>query len=274
MEELPKSIAFTDPMSAVFDLNDDLMKRIDRLWYVVTYAHVAGMVLTLISPLVFLVGVLNGWPTTNLAGLVLVVLASLVAWRFARQEVRFLFEYRLRSSAVNRARTWDPHPNVPEGPSPLDRLIKYPVTQDDRVAYLYGRHTKPFEKDVNIAGKSGRTHRFEAYLDGRLLTWRRTAGPIRIFVRTTPVARIEDLKAMKKAVEDVLESGYYGGAVRAFLLQIQAGEISEDVTLYANLNPLDYAREVGGKELEWSSPIELIAENPGGAYNIASFYFG
>ena len=130
------------------------------------------------------------------------------------------------------------------------------------------------EKNNEADGKSGKIHRFDAYFDGRLLTWRRAPGPVLIFVRIVKAIRVQDVELMKEAVEDVLSAGGYSGPVRALIVQTESGDISEDVVLYANEHPLEYERSVGVKSVDWTSPVELLAEDPSGTYNIGTFYFG
>jgi hypothetical protein len=185
-----------------------------------------------------------------------------------------LEEYRIRSAAVSRAKNWDPHPELPDASTPLDRLVKYLESQDERLAYVYERRPDKLEKDAEIIGKSRTSHHFDGYFDGRLLTWRRTPGPVQIFIRVVPVVSLADLEEMNKSVVDVLAGNEYTGPIRAILLQTGSGEISEDVIITANQNLLEYERNVGEKTVDWSSPIEVISEDPSGAYNIGSFYFG
>ncbi len=274
MEGISKSVAFTDPISAVFELNEDFMKRLTRVTYLLEYAHTGGLIVTIISIPFLLAGILIPWPLENLGILSLIFLASFLAWWYGRQELRFLEEYRIRSAAVSRAKNWDPHPKIPDAGTPLDRLTRYLEDQDERFAYVYQRRPDKLEKDAVVQGKSRRDHHFDGYFDGRLFTWRRTPGPLQIFIRVAPVVRRTDLERMNQSVVDVLKGSDYTGPIRAILLQTNSGEISDEVIMYANQHPLEYERDVGEKTTDWASPIEVVAEDPSGVYNIGSFYFG
>jgi len=272
MEDVAKRVSFTDPISAIFELNEDLMKRVGRLTYLIEYAHLGGAAILLISAMALLIGFFNNWSTENLIFVGLALGASLLAWWWGRQESRFLDEYLVRSSAVARAKNWEPHPKLPTGSDPLNRFLKYLQDQDERFARIYAKKPEKLEKNAQIAGKSGKTYRFDAYFRGWIFGWR--VEPIVIFVRLVPAVRIKDVREMKAAVEDIFAAEGQNGPVRAFLIQTQGGDIAEDVLVQANEHVLEYERTVGGKTLDWSSPVEVLAEDPSGVYNIGSFYFG
>ncbi len=272
MDEVSKSLSFTDPISAMFELNDDLMKRVGRFTYLLEYAHFGGIFVLLLSAPALLVGFFDKWPFQELVLLGMVLGASFLAWWYGRQEVRFLDEFRLRSAALSRAKNWEPHPTIPPGQDPMDRFLSYLKEQDDRFAYVCAKKAKRLEKRAELSGKSGKTYRFDAFFNGWLFSWRH--APIMVFIRLVPTARVEDVQAMKMAVEDVLAVLDYDGPVRAFIVQTHSGELPEEVMQYANEHFLVYERTVGSKTLDWASPVEVIAEDPAGVYNIGSFYFG
>jgi hypothetical protein len=272
MDDVSKSFAFTDPISAVFELNEDLMRRVARFMFLLEYAHMGGAVVSLVCVFALLIGYLTTWPFQDLIFIGMALGASLSAWWIGRQEVRFLEEYRLRSAALGRAKNWEPHPSVPSGSDPLDRFLVYLQQQDDRFAQIYAKKPEKLVKNAEKTGESGKSYRFDAFFYGWVFSWR--IEPVAVFIRLVPTARIEDVQAMKAAVEDVLAASKYEGPVRAFLVQTQSGQISEDVLLQANEHPLEYERAVSGKALDWSSPVEVLAEDPSGVYNIGSFYFG
>ncbi len=272
MHDVSKSLAFTDPISAVFELNEDVMKRMGRFMFLIEYAHMGGIIVAFVSALLALLGILSFWPLEYFVYLGLLFAVSLLAWWFGRQEVRFLDELRLRSGALSRAKNWEPHPPLPSGPDPLERLLKYLQEQDNRFARIYAKKPQKLEKNVQKSGGSGKTYRFDAYFRGWLLGF--YVEPIVVFVRLVPTVRVQDVEEMKAAVEDVLGTFEYDGPVRAFLVQTGDGQLSEEVILEANEHFLEYERTVGGRTMDWASPVEVLAEDSSGVYNIGSFYFG
>lgn len=273
MEDLPDAVAFTDPITAVFELNEEMVKRVSRIGYIVDYAFWAGVILSMLSG----IGSLVFWVTD--ADLVLRVLAPaalivspVVAW-YARKERQFLDEYRVLASAVNRAKDWEPNPEIPEGDDPLERLLKYLEEQDERFAYLYRRRPRCLKESYTVQGLEEESYTFDAYFACTPYPWYRVQEGLRLLVKVLPVVEIEDIQELMDAAMDALEGGS-SLPTRIILLQTDEADFPDEVVEHVDENWVEYDRSVGRDNWDWASPIELMAEDPEGQYNFGSFYFG
>jgi len=275
-EDLPKSIAFTDPINIVFDLNEEMLSRVARFRYILIYTFWAGIAVSILAIIAFILLVLFE-PFSYVHPMPIgVLIASLLASYLSRQQRPFLEEYRVLASAVKRAGDWDPHPKIPDDPYPTSRMLKFLEGQDERYAYLYKKKPKRLQKPAQIKGKSKKIHTFDAIFCGISTGW---PSPIpegvTIFIRSLTEIRIDDIKNAKSEVEDVIQRiGFIYDSIRVILIQTDSPSFSEEVLEYAGKNWLEYSKEIGSYTYEWSSPIELIAEDNSGVYNFGSCYFG
>lgn len=272
MEELPD-----DPISAVFALNQEMVSRVPRIGAIVEYAYWAGIIITILSAM----GSLIFWLENHGLDLRLLAAAALVispvfSW-FARRERQFLSEYHVLASAVNRAKDWEPEPEIPEGEEPLDRLIEFLKGQDERFAYLYEKRPKclksPYRGPWRLSEES--EYLYDAYFECTPYPWYRIHEGLRLFIKVLPLVDVEDVEEFLEATKEMIDD-FDGNRlpVRAALLQTDSGEFDDDLIEYVEENGLEYYRRVGTEEWEWNSPIELIAEDPEGHYNLATLYWG
>jgi hypothetical protein len=279
-ELLADAVAFTDPVEAVFEINELMLLRIARLRYVLLYAFWAGIVAS-IGSVLGLIWVLATGPEANIIVLLVgLLVASLVAWWFAYSEGPFLSEYQVLALAVWRAKEWQPHPRVPEGKDHLSRLVKYLEEQDDRFGFYYDKYPENLTLNSGLKGKSKVVHQFGASFASSSFPWDDADESIKILIRAVPRVTESDIVSMKKAAEDVVPKAWVGhwkfkpSAVRIILLQTESADFSEDIIKLAEQNRVEYERDVGGHSYDWSSPIELVAEDPSGVYNFGTVYFG
>jgi hypothetical protein len=279
-ELLTDAVAFTDPIQAVFDINDQMLVRITRLRYVFLYAFWAGIVASFGAALGLLWVVITGPDINVLVLLVGVLLASLVAFWFARSEGPFLSEYQVIAGAVSRAKDWQPHPQVPEGKDHLSRYVKFLEEQDDRFGFYYEKNHENLRLDSNLKGTSKTLHHFDATFASSSFPWDDIDGSVRILIRAIPHVTESDILSMKKAAEDVIPRAWVAhwvfkpASVRIILLQTGDSDFSEEIIKLAEKNRVEHERDVGGVSYEWSAPIELVAEDPSGVYNFGTVYFG
>lgn len=272
----------SDPMSVFFDLNEEMLERIDGLRYAVGYAFWAGIVATLGAVGAILWLAFYEQSSDVLYYLVLGILALVSAWAAyqARQDGPFLADYRVFAWALRRAHKWEPTPKIPEGRDPLARLTAHLKATDERFAYIAERKPEKLVRDAEIKGKSKRTHRFDMFFAAS-----KPVGAFRdpipegllVMVREVKSATVEDLKALRGDAEDVLEGWAYPPEAAARVILLQAGGgggFSDEVREYAGKNWVRYDRDFEGCSSEWSSPIELVAEDPSGTYVLGNCSFG
>jgi len=275
--ELSESLA--DPMSVFFDLNEEMLESIERLRYILTYSLWVGAAVALGAIVAFFWLLYS--EGLSLLQLVLgaLALASGVASYYSHGERPFLDDYRVLAWGIHRANLWNSYPKIPEGDDSLSRLTKYIEATDERFGILYEKNPKKLSKNVELKGKSKKSHHFDLCFKSVANTvWPKDPIPegITLLVRAVPKATIEDVKNLKKAAEDVIKDGTFldDTALRVILLQTDQGQFSEDVIEYAGKNWLEYDRDFTSYSSRWSSPIELVAEDPSGHYRFGNCYFG
>jgi len=279
-ESLADAAAFTDPIDAVFEINEQMLYRISRIRYVFTYSFWAGALASIICAFALVWVLLTGPDAFTVFVLLVAIIASVVAFWFSRSEGPFLSEYQLLAGAVSRARDWQPHPNIPEGEDAIARFLNYLKEQDDRFAFYYDKNNQNLKLDFTLRGKSKNGHHFDAVFVASSFPWDHIEGSVRIFVRAVPSVTTSDIEAMKKDAEDVIPTaakGYWVSKPTSFrfiLLQTGIADFSDEVIKSANETRAEYTRELGGSEYDWGCPIELVAEDPSGVYNFGSVYFG
>jgi hypothetical protein len=277
--ELPEFLS--DPMSVLFDLNDDLLEGMDRIRYALGFAFWAGGLIAIGSVVVMLWYLFIDPPEGALwwvAVLALIALVSAYASYSARAERPLLEDYWVLGWGVHRANTWDPNPKIPEGKDALSRLIAHLREADERIGYFADEVPEEIRRDASVKGRSKQMHGFDMYLEGD-----KPAGIVSdpipegmvLMVRKVERATLDDVKALAAAAEDVLKRVYpTDQAARVILLQTGQGVFSEDVVEFANKNWMKYKRSMGDSTWDWSSPVELIGEDAAGRYTLKSVYFG
>ena len=270
-----------DPLSVLFDLNDELLEGIDRIRYALGFTFWAGGLIS-VGSMVYAVWLLlvdqpNDAPWYAIL-LALLAWVSAYACYSAHSQRAFLEDYKILGFGVQRANEWKPNPKIPEGPDAMSRLISHLKETDGRIGYIIDRDPAKLEHDASIKGKSKKTHRFDLFMAADkpfgLLTDPVPEGMI-LLVRKVERATADDVTALKVAAEDVLRRLYPSDqAARVVLLQTGGGEFSESAAEFVNKNWMRYDRSIDDGTRAWSSPVELVAERHDGTYNLENMYFG
>ena len=277
-QDLDKVVASSDPITVVFELNEEMMRRVGRIGYVLTYAFWAGILVTILAAIFFVWVALTDFNYAPLIAALIVIFASVIASGYARRERPFLDEYRVLAGMVTRAKNWNPNPVIPEGNDVVERYLKYLEQLDDRFAY-YRNKPGYLQKDFRLKTKNGKEVHFDAMMAGPSYPWDKVVEDVRILVRTVPQVTDTEVWSMKEDAEYALKSlrrgsfVFKGGSARIVLIQTGRSDFDEGAVLVANNNWVKYTRSLGGDSVEWSSPMELVAENPSGTYNFGTVFF-
>lgn len=277
--DLPKAVAFSDPMSVVFELNSEMLLRINRIRYVLVYAYWAGVAVAILSVIYFIWTVFTEVNYINLGGTVLIIVLSIIACHFARQQKPFLDEYKVLAGAVDRAKDWIITPPIPEGDSHVNRLLRYLESTDERFAY-YIKKPGYLRRNETVKTKDGQNVRFDAVLEGSSFPWHPVVENVRVLIRVVPVVTRDEVARMVRDAELALKRigrtrwEFKPGPARILLIQTERGNFDSEAIEAANTTWVHYQRTVGGTSYEWSSPVELIAESADGRYNQGTVCFG
>jgi len=273
MVDLSEAVALKDPIDIATELNEGLIERYPKYVFIMGYAMFVGFFASLLAALMLIGYIVEGnlW---NSFSMILVLAVSIPAFWFAFKEKGFLDDYRILADVINRGLNWDPVPPIPEGKTHFDRFLNYLMIQDDRFHKLYIKYPGSMIRDAELQGISKKIHKVDRYFEGkpRLRDWRLPF--LDLYIRIVPEVTIDIIEDFKEALEDVLADKENHAAVRFFLLQINKPTFSDEIIEYANTNFVVYNRIVNDDEQGWYSPIEILAEDPKGHYNIGSFYLG
>jgi len=278
-KSLPEFLS--DPMSVLFDLNDEMLEGIDRIRYALGFSFWAGGMTAFASVMLVLWLVFYEQPDDyGLYAIFLLLFACISAYACysAHSERPFLDDYKVFAWGIQRANEWEPHPKIPEGPDAVSRLISYLKESDDRVGYILEKDRDELETDKSVKGRSKAMHKFDAYMAADkpigFLSEPVPEGMV-LMVRAVKNATVEDVKAFRKDAEDVLRRlSPDNQAVRVALLQTGGGKFSEAAVEFANKTWMEYDRTIDSRVWDWSSPVELVGEGQDGTYVFENTYFG
>ena len=273
MEDLPEAVALMDPIDLVTELNEGMIERYPKYVFILAYATFVGFFVSIGAALMLIIYISEGnlWNSFVMA---MILIVSIPASWYAFHEKGFLDDYRILAAVVNRGLTWDPLPQIPEGQTHVERFLNYLKDQDDRFEVLYTRYPEKMVRDAELKGKSKEVHKLDLYYEGRprLRDWRLPF--LDLYIRVVPEITKEIIDDYKDSLEDILQDKENRSAVRFFLLQVGKSSFSDDIIEHVNTNLVVYERIIQDDGHDWYSPIEIIAEDPEGHYNIGSFYFG
>lgn len=278
-KELPEFL--TDPASIMYDLNEDLLNAMDHLRYALSYAAWAGGLICAGSAFLALWLAFVERPEDMVWSILLLGLVGLVsgyACHCARLRRPLLEDYWVLGWGVHRANSWDPRPRIPDGADGCARFIAYLRMSDERFGYLAESRPAAIKRNCEVTGKSGSRHRFDVFMDcGR--PWGFLSDPLPegmvLMVREVKDATVEDVRRLRDDAQDVLARLIpHEQGVRVVLLQTGGGALDPRAVSYANENWMRYTKSTDRYTIQWSSPVEVVAEDLSGVYVFGNCWFG
>lgn len=259
-----------DPISAIFDLSDrvaEMAPVVRRL-----YRYTAGILVAwiLIMGFVAFIGLRDPFLTVlALLGLI----AGVIALTLLRRTDRFFRGFVQRHRAIHLVRDADPLAKVPEGRTPVERLGRYLVTSNDRVAACLRESPEALRYRVAFPVAGGSVP-FDLVLVRPGSAWWRTFGTgdpgFAILARTGVEApTLDDLRRFEAEAKAVA-ARLPGQLVRLILLRSQPIPLPEAVYDYVVGHPFDVRRRFGGARVGF----EVITENPDGTYEFVPHVLG
>ena len=261
--------AVDNPISAIFDLADDVNKEVPRIRKLVKYATVFIGVWLIIDFILTILLIFNQF----LLGVLM--LALFVVGVFALAMLRnlndFIRYYAIRHAAILRVRNDDPLVFAPKGDTAVLRLfeflrIKNPM-MDEAIA---GRR---YLIPGILRGRSGVLYSFDGYLASRpsafwgLVGWGYPGYQLMIkSFQNTP--RAEDLNSLKLAAEDVSKDNLMPPSrVIALWTRKPDQDLSDDAYFFLTSSQVLFSHR--GKR--YSTALELIIENEDGSYEFIPY---
>jgi len=260
--------AVENPISAIFDLAEDVNREAPRIRRLVTYASVFIVLWLIVEIPLILIALRENF----LIGVFLIVLfvIGILAVGLLGELKGFFRYYVMRHSVIISVRSDDPVVYAPEGDTPLDRLSKFLSSRNPSLgASLGGRSLAP----QRIRGASGVFYSLDGYFVGRPgILW----GVLgigypgyQIFVKMfDQKPRAEDFMLLKHAVEDVSQSiKVPPSRVIALWTRKSDDDLSEDAYAAVTSQTAIFSR--GRKHFACS--LELIVENEDRSYEFIPY---
>lgn len=261
--------AVENPISAIFDLAEDVNEEAPKFKKLVTYATAFIGFWLFIDLILILAFIANNF-IISIFLMVLFVL-GVVTLSLLRRMNDFFRYYTQRHRVIMSVRNDDPVILVPEGKDAVSRLITYLVSRNPglRESYSLGRASEP----QILKGRTGTFYQFDGYIHRSSGTFWRILGigypGYQLFIKCFGSApTVEDLMALKRGVEDISKwNSVPPSRVIALWHRGEDEEITEGT--YEALITQVVTLKKGSKTFACS--LELIVENDDGTYEFVPY---
>ena len=260
-----------DPISALFDLSDRAAAMAPVVRRLYRYTAAILVVWIAIMAVVILVGLAAaGW----LSVLALIGLAGgVIALGLLRQTDRFFREFVQRHRWIHLVRDADPVAKIPEGRTPIERLGRYLVSTNPRIAAAVQAEPAALQYRATLRAK-GREVPMDLVLSHVADRWTRWTGgedsSFAVVARVGGAAvTLDDLKRLEADAQAAAPT-LRAPLTRIILLRTEAGTIPEPVYDYAVGHPVvvPWGRSPG------RATLEIITESEGGRYDFVPHVLG
>jgi hypothetical protein len=260
--------AVDNPISALFDLSEDVNREAPRFKKLVLYAAIFIMILLAVD-LILIISVIQ---TSLLIGVLVMAIfvLGLATLGMLGNLNDFFRYYVMRHQTIMSVRNDDPIVKVPPGPTPVARLLIHLRTRNPELNYLFGSNNQP--TPVKVRGRSGQFHHFDVHMVRR-------PGPLwgilgrgypgyQLVVRTFDRApRPEELVRLREKAEDV--SGDNRVPVCRLIALWSRGEEELSEESY-NVLMSQVARS-SHRGRRFASSLELIIDDRDGTYEFIPY---
>jgi hypothetical protein len=260
-----------DPVSALFDLSDRTAEMAPTMRRMYRYTSTVVVVYLVIMVILLLVSLRSD---LLLALLALVAIAfGVVALSLLRETDRFFRSFAQRHRAIRLFRDADPAPRIPEGRTPVERLVRYLRQSNPRIEELLRDDPNALKLRVELPGGE-RPAAFDLLLvHPGGASYRAIgigSGGFAILGRIGPDdPTVADLQAFARDVTNVAPH-LDGLAVRSILLRANPKPLSDAVYDFAVGHPIPVAHGF----TQGRSSLEIISENPNGTYDSVPYVLG
>jgi hypothetical protein len=256
-----------DPISAIFDLSDRVAQMAPTMRRMYRYTATVVVLFLIIMVFLLLVSLAHN---LFFALLALVAIAfGVIALGLLRDTDRFYRAYVERQRSIRLLQDAEPSPKIPDGPTPVQRLVRYLAQSNPKIAAYLGAHPDSLRYRVELPGKGG-TYGFDLLLvapGDRLYQYFGWGDPgFAVLARTGPDApTVQDLDRFAQELRAVAKK-LPARVSRAILLRPHAGPLPEAVYDYAVGHPI----EMGESRIA----VEIVTEQPDGTYDFIPHVLG
>jgi hypothetical protein len=265
----PDIRAVDNPISAIFDLAEDVNNEVPRFRKLVTYATIFIGVWLVISFLLMLALLF----TNLILGLVVLFLfiIGVLALAMLRNLSDFMRYYSLRHAAIVRVRNDDPIIYIPKGETAVIRLLELIKARNPAMAAAIS--ARQYQSPSIQRGASSVFYNFDAYLvskPGFLWKLLGVGYPgYQLFIKCFQTApRSEDLASLKRAAEDVSQATKLPPSrVIALWTRAPIHDLSEEAYHFLGEARVEFSH----RTKHYSSTLELVIENQDGTYEFIPY---
>ena len=261
--------AVENPITAVFDLADEVNHEVPRFRKLVTYATIFIGVWLVIS-FILMLALLFSNPLLSLIVLFLFIIGVL-ALAMLRNLGDFMRYYCLRHAAIVRVRNDDPIIYVPKGETAVIRLLELIKARNPPMAdAIAARH---YQAPSIQRGASSVLYNFDAYLASKPgLLWKILGmgyPGYQLFIKCFQAPpRPEDLLSLKRAAEDVSQATRMPPSrVIALWTRSPTQNLSEEAFHYLGEATVQFSH----RTKSYVSTLELVIENHDGTYEFIPY---
>jgi hypothetical protein len=261
--------AVENPISAIFDLAEDVNKEIPRIRKLVMYATIfIGIWLIVCFILLFSTIFKNLFLGLGLLALFIIGILALAMLRNLNDFIKY---YALRHAAIVRVRNDDPVIFAPKGETSVLRLLEFIRLRNPNMSNAI--LNRDYQVPAILKGDSGVFYNFDGYLTSRaswLWGFMGLGYPgYQLFIKAfSAPPRPEDLLSLKKAVEDIsIRTKIPPSRVIALWSRKADQDLSEES--YHLLTGTTLVFHHRGKR--FASSLELIIENEDHSYEFIPY---
>lgn len=260
--------AVENPISAIFDLAEDVNKEAPRLRKLVWTAGAFISIWLVLDFLLILQFSVRNFALTA----ILIALFALGLWTIftLRRLNDFLDYYTLRHSVILSIRQDDPVVFAPQGSNVVERLRTFLASRNPRMAVAL---RSDGQSPAVLKGKGGMFYTFDYYLKARPGVLWRIFGlgypGYQLFVKQLDRApTAETVWFMVRAVEEVCSRNRLPPS-RVIMLWKRSGD--QDLADDAYEKLISSSVSMGHRLRRYASSVELIIENEDGSYEFIPF---
>jgi hypothetical protein len=261
--------AVDNPISALFDLSEDVNKEAPRFRKLVRYAS-AFIVIWLVVDFVLILATIR--ESLFVGGLLIAIFVLGLATLSMLMSLNDFFRYYvMRHQAIISVRNDEPVIRVPVGPTPAARLLVYMKARNPELNYLYGPNYVP--PGQVIRGRTGAIYPLDVYMTRcSSVMWSligRGYPGYQLFVKGFDHApRPEELMWFKAAAEDISRARRMPASrVIALWPRHREQDLSEES--YNLL--LSQVVRTSHRGKHFASSLELVIENDDGTYEFIPY---
>jgi len=261
--------AVENPITAIFDLAEDVNTEAPKIRKLVTYATVF-ICFWLFIDFILILAILVENLIISIFLIILFVL-GVITLSLLRRLNDFFRYYTHRHRVIKSVREDDPVILVPDGKDEVDRLVRFLISRNPglRESLSLGDASEPHI----LKGRTGAFYQFDGYISSSSGTFWKVLGlgypGYQLFIKLfdlPPTA--EDLMAMKRAVEDISQGSSIPPS-RVIALWHRKGE--EEITEEAYEILMTQVAIMRKRSRTYACSLELVVENDDGTYEFVPY---